>query len=225
MTRNDLDLFFSREYENDINEHILEYDYDIPFSSIKEYISNVCSISFFDIVNYIIEQYPIMKLEKSDFMQFSDPKDATTHLCAVFKELNGQGMQAYELGTKLLEKGKKHEAYRKYGEGNGKAGSALGLLSNYSNTYFLASLGYVFLDLNEHEQIQLLSRLIVRLPEYRQLFVEIEKNGYLELREYMNYFPESTYVRRRSTFKNLLRMMNEADPVFFQYYIDRIHIQ
>ena len=224
MKRDRLDIFFSREYENEINEQILEYDYDIPFSSIDKYIENICQISFFEIVDFIVSNYPIMKLDKSDFMQFSDPRDATTRLCSVFKTMDGQGLQAYELGTKLLPEGKKHEAYRKYGEGNGKAGTALGLLSNFSNTYFLASLGYVLLDLNKNDQKQLLSRLIIRLPEYRQLFVEITKKGFVELREYMEQFPESTYVQRRSTFKNLLRMMCDADPSFFAPYIEKIHI-
>lgn len=203
---NTIELFMNRLFETAVNEEMLDYDYQFPKDKVLNYVRSINSISMDEYVSYIVKHYPHKEMEKSDFAQFSDPKDATYNMCNVFLSQNGKGLNAYEIGRLLLPEGKKHEAYRKYGEGSAKAATEFGLLSCFCNTYFLSCLGKILPMLNQEEQQQLIARLVLRTTEMRQLIIELN-NGPVNLRKFMKTLTDSTYVRRRSTFRNLEKLM------------------
>ena len=222
-----ISTFISKEYEIQVNNDMLLYAYSFPYSSIVKYINDVISLNYTELIEFVTTNYQPYKLQKSEFMQFSSVPDATNRLCAVLIKAGDPGLQADMIGKYLLgvDTEKKHEAYRKYGEGHAKTAVAMGLLSESSNYYFLSCLGFVINDLHDYQQKELLSRLVFRMPEYRQLFVEITVKGSVNLREYMGQLTDSTYLRRRSSFKNLLKILSSTDNYDFSGWINRINIQ
>lgn len=202
-------VFFDRIYESALNEEMLKYDFVFPNDDVLAYLDWIITTPLDDYFEFIYKKNEYKEVSKCDFAQFSDPNDVTINLCKALSHNNpnNDGLNAYEIGKMLLPLGKKHEAYRKYGEGSAKGATELGLLSCFSNTYFMSCIGKVFLDLSPEKQKLLLARLVLRMNEFSQLFLRIHINGSVNLREYMECLTDHTYVRRRSTFRNLLRMI------------------
>lgn len=197
-----LQAFFDRSVENKINERMFYRDYVFPYDVVMGYIRRVIDTPISEFVEFLRNNISISYLDYADIVQFSSIRDASFGICDKLRNTSDEGYSFIEIGKMLLcdETAKKEGAYRKYGENHAKTAREFGLVQLlYSKTY-MASLGMVYPDLAEKDQLKLLRRLILR-NRYFSLIIKLSKDSTIRLDSQMNFLSESTKVRRLSNVK------------------------
>lgn len=219
--------FYLRSFEFKINENMLEYDYVFPEKRVVEYIDHVTSVPIDEIldVSYIMRND--LEIVSADFLQFSSLEDATDTICDCYIEQKNPGLDAEETGRLILrnEKAKRLLTYRKYGENHAKCAEALGLVYSITNVFFLSCIGEVYTSLNQEQKEMLLTRMVLRTREIEQLYRHYRNGVNISARKYMSILSESTYKRRRSNLKRLLRVLRESKEYDFSPFLDAIIIE
>jgi len=218
----DVDYFISKQYEEKINKKMMYYNYVFPTIEVKEYISDICNIQIGNIVDYIIEANN-PEIGSKDIFQFSSFEDATTRLCQKLIEVDNPGLKHVEIGRLLLNDGKNRNdgAYTKYGENHAKTGNAIGLIQELSKTYFLSCIGTVFCDIDDNLRDKLLVRLLLRNNLIRRI-ITATKNGNVDMRNFLFMLSYSTYVRRSSNIKTIMKCLEKNQEFDFTVITDRM---
>ncbi len=219
--------FYNRGFESKINENLLEYNYKFPEEKVFDYVTSVTEIP---VDQFLDNYYSIGKdrnITSKDLLQFSSLEDATITICERYIEECNPGFSAEETGRLLLknEQAKRLLAYRKYGENHAKAAEAFGLVYSITNVFFLSGLGLVYLQLSDKQREQLLTRMVLRTHEIEQLYRNYRQGKHTSAREYMNMLSDSTYRRRRSNLRRLIRVLSESREYDFSDFINSITVE
>jgi len=215
--------FFSQKYEKEINNKMMYYDYVFPKEEMIGYINNINNVPIEEFIKYIFFDNKDISIKAKDVMQFSNIEDASTRLCRELKYNGNNGVKNIEVGKLLLIDGKDRNdgAYIKYGENHAKTAEMLGLVCEFTHTYFVSSMGYIIDEIDEISRKKLLERLILRSKLIRQLICATKK-GNVSVRAFLYMLSDSTYIRRRSNIKTILRILKESSEYDFSLILDKI---
>lgn len=213
----DVDYFMSGQYEEKINKKMMYYDYVFPTGEVVEYVREACEIPIDAIVKYVLAM-PTPEIGAKDVFQFSNFDDATIRLCKRMAEVNNPGLKHVEVGKLLLDDSieRNEGAYTKYGENHAKTGTAIGLIQELSKTYFLSSLGMIYPKLDEKEREQLLTRLILR-NSFVDRIIQTTYDRKMNLRQMLYMLSSSTFTRRSSNIKRILKQLHDSDEYDFSF--------
>ena len=159
-----LSTFFSKSFENEINEKLFIRNYKMDYDSVVSYVRDLNQIPLVLFVQYVFENCSTSYITFQDVVQFSSFSDATNGICNVLSASDNNGLSNIEVGHALLNDGKERNdcALRKYGENHAKTAIELGLANALFNRYYLTCLGLVFTTLSAFYQTELLRRTILR---------------------------------------------------------------
>lgn len=218
-----LDIFFTSQFEKSINSQMLDYDFVFPKKQVQEYVENLCSIPVENYLDYIENFSKVCSLSSRDIFQFSNVDDATKKMCKIVKENNDPGLKHLDIGKLLLNDGKvrNNVAYTKYGENHAKFAENLGVMHSLDSVFFLSCIGQILDELDEKEYDILLIRLFLRLRLVQKLYLE-SINGMVDLRNCLSVLSDSTYLRRASNVKTVLKILRKSNEYNFQNFFDKI---
>lgn len=210
-------------YEQCINKNMMHYDYIFPEEDVRGYIAEINALSCETLVYGILHSISNETITAADIFQFSKFEDCTCNISRLLKEKNNPGVKAAEMGKLLLDDGeaRKAGAYRKYGENHLKAATLLGLVWKYYDTYYLSCLGYVYDSLDKNEQKKLIVRLLLRNNLIKRILRASDK-GKLNMRQFCYMLSDSTYVRRRSNLRTILKLLRDSEEYDFDNMLDNL---
>lgn len=184
----------------------------------EKIFESLLSYSFEEIINYICENANSLKeIQTNDIPQFSNFEDLHTVLRVVSGSPEAK-MTREKLGYYLCPVYAKKAARVKYGENHYKLASQLGL-ANDGTPLSLTPLGNKLNSISDKEiRTQILARLIFRIPIIQQAFIEARTNRFNMMELLLQYLSKSTALRRRSSIKQLLRIIetsceNKVKPI------------
>ena len=220
---NTLDDFYNRSFEKVINNKMLYYNYEFPWGEVKAYIRDMLSIPVKDYIDYDILLETKESITPKDVFQFSNLEACTSKICHVLAEAGNPGVKFAQAGELLLNDGKKRKetAYIKYGENQLKTATALGLLYELSNTYFLSCIGIYYERLSADDQKKLVTRLFLRSKLIARL-IKASSLATVDARQFLYMLSESTYIRRKTNLKHVLKFLNSSDEFDFSDIINHI---
>ncbi len=219
-----LELFCTGAYEYSINSKMLYYNYQFPTDSVLDYVHSVISLPVDVVLEACTNEFEYESIAPRDVFQFSDLEDGTFRICRKLKEIQNPGVSHLDAGSLLLDDGKERNnvALTKYGENHLKTAAALGLLFEMAHVYFLSCIGYIADLLTEEEQAKLLVRLALRNKVVLSMLVAAQA-GEVDARKLFGRLSDSTYIRRRSNIKAILRILLESDEFHFAPIVSRIY--
>lgn len=196
---NQLNLFFTKTYENDINFRMFENDYYFPANDVINYIRKLNEISVDEYVQWLNEHFCTTILSTEDAVQYSNFEDATKRVVEVIMEAGNKGFTHLEIGKLLQNDGvsRNDGAYTKYGENHAKTATYLGYLFSIKRFYYVSAIGYVLSKLSVEEQEKLFVRLLLRTNLFKTVFYLV-KNGNVSMRDIFDMLSEKTYIRRKN---------------------------
>ena len=219
-----LNSFFSRTYESNINQKMLHYDYAFPTEEVGDYVRQILCVPIERFVERDIEAETMEVLTPKDIFQFSSLEVGTDHICRILNEVGNPGVTFLQAGKLLLNDGKKRNdvAYIKYGENHLKTAEALGLLFELTHTYFVSCIGIIYLSLNDQDKRKLLVRLFLRNKFIARL-IKATAIADVDARQFLYMLSDTTYIRRRSNIKCILKYLQESTEYDFSNIIGKIH--
>ena len=219
-----LDTFYSREYESNINRNMLQYSYTFPMEEVQDFVRRILLVPIEEFIKYDIEAETIETITSKDVFQFSSLEAGTVHICRILNDLGNPGVTFVQAGQLLLNDGKQRNtvAYIKYGENHLKTAESLGLLFELTHTYFVSCIGLVFLDLNEQDKNKLLIRLLLRNKLIARLVKTTAINS-VDARQFFYMLSDTTYIRRKSNIKCILKCLQNSSEYDFSKIIERIN--
>lgn len=218
-----LDEFYNRTYENAINNKMLYYDYDFPIEQVKKYVDQIINIPLNEFVLRAINSKTTESITPKDVFQFSSLEDGTKNICHILKGKGNPGVTFLEAGKLLLDDGmlRTDMAYKKYGENHLKIAESIGLLFELTRTYFVSCLGIVYLSLPSDEQEKLIIRLFLRNKLIARL-IKASSFATVNARQFFYMLSDTTYIRRKSNIKSVLRFLECSKEYDFSPYVERI---
>lgn len=205
-SREYIELFYSRSYEEDVNKKILDdKNYVVPRQQLYNYVKNLISIPYADFIRHIKENHKKPSPDDSGTTQFSSFSSCEIEMCNALLWANNPGLQFLEIGQLFPEKvsSKKTAAYRKFGENQIKTATQLGLTFEYYDHWYLGCLGYIYPTLNDEEKQSLLARTITRNDFYSHLLINVIDHN-IVISDYLNHLSSTTQKRREG---NVLMMI------------------
>lgn len=195
-----LNIFFSRIYENDIHEMILDdIDFIVPIERIQNFIHNLLDIPYAEFVQYVNTHNLNLFISASDITQCSSFEACTEDMCSVLYENENRGKTFLEIGqSPIFEKyirTPNRVAWVKYGENQVKTACQLGLSFEYYNRWYLSCYGYIYNDLTPDMKVAFISRVLLRNPLYADIIRRIQHED-VNLLDYMLDLSSSTQGRR-----------------------------
>jgi hypothetical protein len=218
-----LQSFFSKSFEDRINEALLSYNYSFPLEKVLAYVHGLLSAEIVEYLSWIKEAKGALVVSPLDMPQFSSFADATTRIAQVFLEHGDKGFSHYEAGKMLQDDGVQRSvnADTKYGENHAKTATYFGYLYSLKRVYYVSCLGRVTGSLSEDEQIALFYRLLIRTSLFKAVYC-IGSEGTVELRKMFDGFSSSTYTRRISNVRKLFDMLSRCGEYDFGPLLSRV---
>lgn len=219
-----LDAFYRRTYETDINNKMLYYDYEFPRSEIEDYTQQIMNIPVELFVQCDVAIETLEAITPKDVFQFSTLEAGTKQVCVAIDKAGNPGVNFIQAGKLLLgeERPRKDMAYIKYGENHLKTAEALGLLYELARTYFLSCIGVVYLKQNEEDRKKLLTRMFLRNKFIARL-IKASATTKIDARQFLYMLSDTTYTRRKSNIKRILRFFLESKEYDFSKIVDNIY--
>lgn len=219
-----LDAFYSRTYENDINKKMLYYNYDFPAEEVESYVRQILCVPVEQFIQRDIEMETTEAITPKDVFQFSTLEAGTDHICQTLNEAGNPGVTFIQAGKLLLNDGtqRKDTAYIKYGENHLKTAEALGLLYELTRTYFVSCIGVIYLKLNDEDRKKLNVRLFLRNKFIARL-IKATASANVDARQFLYMLSDSTYIRRKSNIKCILRYLQDSTEYDFSEIFQKIY--
>ena len=219
-----LDAFYSRTYEKDINKKMLYYNYDFPTEEVENYVRQILCVPVEQFIQRDITMETAEAITPKDVFQFSTLEAGTDHICQVLNEAGNPGVTFIQAGKLLLDDGsqRKDMAYIKYGENHLKTAEALGLLYELTHTYFVSCVGMIYLNLNEEDRKKLNVRLFLRNKFIARL-IKATASANVDARQFLYMLSDSTYIRRKSNIKCILRYLQDSTEYDFSEIFQKIY--
>ena len=206
---NIIDLFFSKQYENDLNTRILENEYVLSIKGVLAYILEINEIGVEEYMQWLDTHFCSAYLTTEDAIQYSSFNDVTKRIAEVMINAGDEGYSHLEIGKLLQDDGidRSEGTYTKYGENHAKTATYLGYLFSIKRCYYVSAIGYVLSELSSEEQEKLFIRLFLRTNLFKSVYY-LAKNGKISMREVFDMLSKNTYVRRRSNIKFFFQKLN-----------------
>ncbi len=203
-----LSSFFSKQYENEINESLFIRNYKMNDDDVRSYIQDLIQVPMSHFIEYVISNCSTSYITYQDVVQYSSFEDASTGICKVLSAKDNNGLTNIEVGSALLNDGKvrKDGALRKYGENHAKTGMELGLVQSCYSRYYLTCLGVIFNQLDMIIKNELVRRTILR-NRFFQKVIKKSQLGPTSLIKEMSFLSDSTAKRRMPNVRNLYTMI------------------
>ena len=203
MTKDDvLSIFFSRSFENQINERVLD---DV------DYVANVIHVPYNDYLEYVKRQHNASLIQSRNITQSSSFAACEQEMIDVFLSEENRGLDFVSIGrhfTKYI-RSDNDQAYRKYGENQVKTCEQLGLAFEYYKHWYLNCVGYIYKELHAEDQHSLLARNLLRDPLYARMMSDIRQHD-VDILEYMSCLKSNeTKLRRYESVARLLAICLE----------------
>lgn len=202
-----LDLFFSRAYENTLNNNILsDVDYAIPYDGILNYVCEIITVPYKEYLDYIESHPDISPITSQNVTQSSSFTACEREMVEMFLEDDNSGLLFDQIGARFTKYVRSDNviAYRKYGENQVKTSAQLGLAYEYFKHWYLNCIGYIYNQLSTDDQQSLLARNILRDPLYRKIVKTLQHND-VDIIPYMSCLKSNeTKYRRYDSVKTLL---------------------
>lgn len=199
MTHKDvLDLFFTRTYEKQLNDCILEdKEYVIPKDGILNYVCEIVDVPYSEYLSYIKSSYPQDDIKSYNITQSSSFEACEREIINAFLFYDDPGFTFVEIGKLFPQYVVAHNdvSFRKYGENQVKTACQLGLTYEYFNHWYLNCVSYIYNELPEDDQKSYLARAILRDPLYQKIMVDIQSKD-VDILEYM-YSIDSNETKKR----------------------------
>lgn len=218
-----LSTYFSRKKEDEFNNKMIQHGYQSVEDDVNEYIDTICSVPIKSIVEYIETDGVDYIITSKDVYQFSNFSNATEGICSILLE-NNTGLTYKELGEKLQNDGKSRTdgAKTKYGENHFKVAEDFGLgFHVQAHDCWLSSLGYAYLQLDSEKKSRLITRLILRSKLITRLYRE-SKKGSVQLEILLYDLAKTTYNRRKSNVRRVIKELQKTKEYDFVYFADSI---
>ena len=210
---NSIDIFFRKEFENEVNINLLENDYVFPAEKVLEYIGIINETDIHTYFKWLDNNFSTTMIDVEDAVQYSSFDDVIRNVSEKMIIAGDVGLSHLQIGKILQDDGKvrKDGAYTKYGENHAKTACYLGYLFSLRKSYYVSAIGYVIDDLSFEDQSKLFARLFVRTNLFRMVYY-LSKSGEVNLRKVFDMLSEKTYIRRRSNIKMLFQKLVEVEP-------------
>lgn len=220
---NNLDVFFSREYEDTIDEQLLERDKRYSQRNVDNYVRELLSIPISDYLLWIESNFLSNTISAKDAVQFSDFTDGTINIVNVMIEAGDTGFTFEEIGELLQNDGVKRTsvANTKYGENHSKIARYLGLVIGRDRYSYVSGVGYSFRTLTDEEQKQLLIRMFMRTPLFRFVYM-LKNNDWICMRELFDMLSDSTYTRRKPNIKFVFSLLENNKDCEVDDFLNKI---
>lgn len=193
--------FFSKQFENESTNILLNNKNYFSESAVEDYVSQMTNYSLQDYIQYLVEHPISDEITSRDITQLSSIEDCTINFCSVVKEIGNPGMSLIEIATALHADNDYKDntvALTKYGENHAKTALQLGLAINKNELWYLTAIGYVFGKLNARIQNKYLSLIQLRDSFYSRVIVSLINHD-TNLKDFMTILSESTQMRRASS--------------------------
>ncbi len=208
-----LSTFFSKSFENEINEKLFIRNYKMDTDLIVSYVKSLIKSPLTQFIHYIINNVSTSYITYQDVVQYSSFADATTGICKVLSDVDNNGLSNIEVGRALLNDGKERKdgALRKYGENHAKTAIELGLVNTYYSQYYLTCLGIIYPQLEAFDEKELLRRTILR-NRFFQKIIKKSQQGPISLFKEISFLSESTAKRRLPNIRQFLTALLGDEP-------------
>lgn len=204
-----LSIFFSRSYEAQINNMILDdIDYVVNEYGVLNYVANVIDVPYSSYLEYVSNNPNPIEITARNITQSSSFAACECEMIDIFLKENNRGMEFVEIGKHFSNyvRSDKDGAYRKYGENQVKTAEQLGLAFEYFKHWYLNSVGYIYMQLDLADRMSLLSRNLLRDPLYSRIMVDMQKAD-VDLLSYMDPVKSiETKLRRYDSVKRLVEI-------------------
>lgn len=207
----ELDIFFSRRFEQKEFDEYSAHKTDYNISGVMGYIEMLLSIRYENYLEYVREHEYDICLLSSDVPQFSSIESATLRICSILKECKHlQCFTFNEIGKLLLDdKERTAAALKKYGENHVKAAADLGLCIRNGNKFVLSPLGYAYPELEQKDQIKLLSRLVLRYKFVYRIIHKVLNGQSVSIEDEIAFLSPSTIARRKGNCLLLCKLISD----------------
>lgn len=185
-----IELFFSKAFENQINDLILEdIDYEIPRESIHNYVLHVIDVPYEDYLDYV-SNLELKIYDKFDIPYFEQFAYCESDLIEYIISQDNNGCTEEEIGKYLARRARRIAGSTSYfGSRHLYSAKIMGLVYEYYNHWYINCLGYVYGSLNNKQRFSLLARTILRSPFYMTLFYNIKTHA-IYIENYMKMFTD-----------------------------------
>lgn len=216
-----LTLFFSKSYEKQLNEAILDdVDYEIDQYGLLNYVANVIAVPYKEFLEYLLKHNNHELIESRHITQSSSFDACEKEMIDVFLSEDNRGLTFVEIGKhfKKYIRSDKDGAFRKYGENQVKTSEQLGLAFEYYKCWYLNCIGYIYNDLSSEDRQSLIARNLLRDPLYKSMMLDILKND-VDIVSYMTCLDSNeTRLRRYDSVKRLfIYCLSECDKEGIHY--------
>lgn len=198
--------FFEKKFETESTKLLINEKSLFSKEAMVDFIRNILSYPIQEYLNLMPSFMSHSEIKSGDITQLSSISDCTENICKVMLSFENKGFTLSEIAT-YLHADRQYEnnliALKKYGENQVKTASQLGLCVLQNGLWYLSAIGYVFLDLDEHDRNKILSLNLLRDPFYSNIITSLCKRD-TNLLDYMNILSESTKKRRASSCYKIL---------------------
>ena len=199
--------FFSKKFENESNEILLEQRWLFSEKAVEDYVIQLSDIKLLDYLSFFDSNPHSNNYSSRDITQLSSIYDCTFGMCKALKGID-YGLSFAGIAEKLHD-GQYYKynsgALTKYGENQVKTASQLGLTFCQKELWYLSAIGNIFLNLSDEIQNKYFSISLIRDPFYGELLSSLCKQV-VKLEDYMQILSESTRKRRRSSCIKLINL-------------------
>lgn len=169
-----IELFFSKSYENQINDLVLEdVFYEIPRESLMNYVLTIINIPYDEFLDYIDENNNVAELQTSDIPYQDSIQLCTDAVTNYLLSVDNCGVTATEFGgychnTASAEL--RDMRVKSLGARNLRSAEMLGLVFCYYDHWYLNCIGYLVDELTCNERNAFFARALLR-TEFFSFFV------------------------------------------------------
>lgn len=206
MVTFNIEDFFSKRFEIESTNILLELPAYFSTAMMENYVHQLMSYSLEDYISYLAEHPNIIEITPRDITQLSNIDDCTTNICRIMLENGNRGLSLTDIATKLHgDDGFKDNAVAltKYGENQVKTACQMGLTVIKKDLWYLTGIGYVINNLPEKIQTKYYAINLLRDSFYSKIILSLYEKD-TNLRNFMSILSESTQKRRSSSCQKVL---------------------
>ena len=221
-----LSLFYSKSYENEINELMLDKTYSFEQAEIVRYARQLIDIPVEEYIKWLDNSFSGLSISYEDAVQYSKLDDATDNIVRYMIDAGDMGYTHVEIGKLLQNDGVERTSGTdtKYGENHAKTAKYLGYLYSLNRYYYVSCLGYAYLELTEEERDLLNARLFLRTPLFRMVYL-LSKSGNVSIKKLFDFLSDSTYKRRKNNIKTLFDMLKADKNYNWAEFFNKIFFE
>lgn len=187
-----LKQFFSQEFERSANK-------SFNFEAVKQYINDVCAISYGTYIDYVIANPINERILTTHLTQSSSFESCTKKVCEGFEAASYRGLSFTDAGFFIHNDNveRTRNTLNRYGRDQVLTAKQFGLtFCDLKGCWHLSCIGRLFLSLSEDKQQAIMARCLLRDPLYSKIVAEVVEHD-VYLSDYAEMFLESDNTMKR----------------------------